>query len=139
MQLAAAAMSCGIMKGSFNEAVSYCAERDQGGRKIGEWSEMQMLLSDMAIKVKVAEMLISRACLAVETREEGWETAISAASLHIQSAATALAADGIQALGGVGYMKDFGQEKRFRDAGQVQAFLGLEPMKRLRFIRSITR
>jgi len=139
MQLAAAAMSCGIMKGSFNEAFSYCAEREQGGRKIKDWSEIQMLLSDMAVKVKVADMLISRACQALETGEEDWQTAISAASLHIQSAATALVTDGIQALGGVGYMKDFGQEKRFRDAGQVQAFLGLEPMKRLRFINHINR
>ena len=139
MQLAAAAMSCGIMKGSFDEAVSYCAERDQGGRKIKDWSEMQMLLSDMAVKVTVAEMLVSRACQAVANQDQGWETCITAASLQIQSAATTLVTDGIQALGGVGYMKDFGQEKRFRDAGQIQAFLGLEPMKRIRFIKNMNR
>jgi len=136
MKLAAAAMSCGIMKGSFDEAMSYCSEREQGGRKIGDWSEMQMLLSDMAVKVTVADMLVTRACQAVESREKGWENAVSAASLHIQSATAVLVTDGIQALGGVGYMKDFGQEKRFRDAGQVQAFLGLEPMKRIRLIKS---
>jgi alkylation response protein AidB-like acyl-CoA dehydrogenase len=136
MQLAAAAMSCGIMQGSFDEAMAYCAEREQGGRKTRDWSEMQMLLSDMAVKVTVADMLVSRACQAVENQEKGWENFISAASLHIQSAATALVTDGIQALGGVGYMKDFGQEKRFRDAGQVQAFLGMEPMKRIRFIEN---
>ena len=136
MQLAAAAMSCGIMKGSFDEAMAYCAERDQGGRKIHSWSEMQMLLADMALKVAVADILVSHACQAVDNQDPDWENKAGAASLHIQSAATTLVSEGIQALGGVGYMKDFGQEKRFRDAGQVQAFLGLEPIKRIRFIKN---
>ena len=137
LQIAAAAMSGGVMKGSLKEAIAYCKERQQGGRKIKDWSAMQMLLADMAIQVQVADMLISRACQAVENKEKGWENCVHAASLHIQSAATQLTTDGIQALGGVGYMKDFGQEKRFRDAGQIQAFLGLAPMKKIRFIKRI--
>ena len=34
-------------------------------------------------------------------------------------------------------MKDFGQEKRFRDAGHIQALLGYLPMKKLSFIRQL--
>lgn len=137
LQLAAAAMSCGIMKGSFNEAISYSKSRVQGGRKLTDWSEMQMMLSDMAIKMNVADILISRACEAVDNKEKNWDMYVQAASLHIQSSATELTTDGIQALGGVGYMKDFGQEKRFRDAGQVQCFLGMTPMKKIRFLKQI--
>ncbi len=137
MQLAAAAMSAGIMKGSFNEAVGYCRQRNQGGRKIMDWSEMQMLLSNMAIQMHVADMLVSRACQAVKDNEKNWPVKVRAAALHVLSTATTLATDGIQAMGGVGYMKDFGQEKRFRDAGQIQAFLGNFPMKKIRLIKEL--
>ncbi len=96
-----------------------------------------MLLSDMAIKTQVADMLISQACQAAKNEEKGWKIRAQAASLHIQDAAASLVSDGIQALGGVGYMKDFGQEKRFRDAGQINAFLGLAPMKKLSLVRQL--
>jgi alkylation response protein AidB-like acyl-CoA dehydrogenase len=44
--------------------------------------------------------------------------------------------DGIQVLGGVGYMKDFGQEKRFRDARHIQLLLGSAPMKKIRYMET---
>jgi len=137
MQLAAAAMSCGIMKGSFNEAMGYCRQRSQGGKKLKDWSEIQMLLANMAIQMQVADLLISRACQVLTDEEKNWQIKIQAAALHVQALATALATDGIQAMGGVGYMKDFGQEKRFRDAGQIQAFLGNFPMKKINLIKHI--
>ena len=45
--------------------------------------------------------------------------------------------DGIQLLGGYGYMKDYGQEKRFRDAKQIQVLMGLNPMLRLKYVKRI--
>jgi len=137
LQVAAAAMSAGIMKGSFREALDYSKTRPQGGKKIVNWSALQMILADMAVKINIADMSVSRACQSIEAKEPGWAEASHAAGIHVQAAACDLTSDGIQALGGVGYMKDFGQEKRFRDAKQVQALLGLAPMKKIRFIRRI--
>ncbi|MBI5896521.1 MAG: acyl-CoA dehydrogenase, partial [Desulfobacterales bacterium] len=45
--------------------------------------------------------------------------------------------DGIQVMGGVGYMKDFGQEKRFRDAKHTQALLGIAPAKKIKFMNEM--
>jgi len=137
MQVATAAMSAGIMKGSFKEALSYSKRRIQGGQRIVNWSEMQMMLADMAVKIKIADMCISGSCQAITGNERGWVESAAAAAIHVQTSACDLTTDGIQALGGVGYMKDFGQEKRFRDAQQIQALLGLAPMKKLRYIRRI--
>lgn len=134
MHVAAAAMSLGIMKGSFREAFEYSKKRIQGGQAIIHWSELKMILSNMAIQVKVADMLVARACSALDSQETGWTDSARATALHVQSLACNLTTDGVQALGGVGYMKDFGQEKRFRDAKQIQALLGASPVKRLRFI-----
>lgn len=34
-------------------------------------------------------------------------------------------------------MKDYGQEKRFRDARQVQTLLGMAPMKKLKYVEQV--
>lgn len=135
MSVAAAAMSAGIMKGACDEALAYSRGRFQGGRAIINWSEIQMILSDMIIKNTNARMLISRAGQAVDAKENGWEDSARSAAAYIQDAACDLTTWGIQVLGGVGYMKDFGQEKRFRDAQHLQALLGLAPLKKLAVIQ----
>ncbi|MFZ3055931.1 MAG: acyl-CoA dehydrogenase family protein, partial [Smithella sp.] len=63
---AVAAIQCGIMKGSFQEALAYSQERLQGGWEIINWSGLRMLLAEMAVQAKVAEMVVSEAALAVE-------------------------------------------------------------------------
>ena len=66
MHAAAAAMNAGIMKGSFNEALAYAKERFQGGCEIINWSEVSMMLANMAIKANVADMCVAQACQAIE-------------------------------------------------------------------------
>jgi alkylation response protein AidB-like acyl-CoA dehydrogenase len=137
LSVAAAAMSAGVMKGSFQEAFDYAKARQQGGREIIGWSEVRMMLANMAVHLKNAEMIVAWAGHAVDTGEPGWQAASRAAAIHVQSVTCDVATDGIQVMGGVGYMKDFGQEKRFRDAKHLQALLGMVPMKRLRFIEEM--
>lgn len=137
MHSAVAAIQCGIMKGSFNEALDYSQQRCQGGKEIINWSGLRMILGQMAVQVKIAEMVVSEAAMAVENQENQWNLYTRAAALHLSELACKLTTDGIQCLGGNGYMKDYGQEKRFRDAKHVQAFLGLAPMKKLSIIKDM--
>lgn len=135
--IAAAAMSAGVMKGAFKEALEYARGRFQGGRKIIQWSEVKMMLADMAVQIENADMILASACQAVDAGRSGWERKSRAAALHIQKTACEAATDGVQVMGGVGYMKDYGQEKRMRDARQLQSLLGLAPLKRIRFIEKM--
>jgi alkylation response protein AidB-like acyl-CoA dehydrogenase len=139
MHAAAAAIECGIMKGSFQEALAYSQERYQGGWEIINWSGLRMILAEMAVQVKIAEMAMTGAALAVEQQEPGWPVYARAAALYLAELACKLTTDGIQVLGGNGYMKDYGQEKRFRDAKQVQSLLGLAPMRKLGLITKIVK
>lgn len=132
MHLAAAAMSAGVMKGSFREAREYARQRLQGGRRIVDWTEVRMILTDMAVKVQIADMVVDRACQILESQVPGWAQCTLAAALHVQEMACDLTAEGIQILGGAGYMEDFGQEKRFRDAQQMRSLLGSAPVRKLR-------
>jgi alkylation response protein AidB-like acyl-CoA dehydrogenase len=130
-------MNAGIMRGSFNEAMAYAKERFQGGCEIINWSEVSMLLAGMAIKVNVAEMCVAQSCQAIDLGGEDWGPSVTAAAIHIHELACEAVTDGIQVLGGNGYMKDYGQEKRYRDARQVQALLGIAPLKKIGIIRQI--
>lgn len=135
----AASMFAGLMEGAAKEALDYAKKREQGGRKIISWSEMQMLLSGLAHKAHVAAILARAACVAVD--EGAKDAARTGLAAFLQTSADACDAttDGIQALGGVGYMKDFGQEKRFRDAKHLQALWGIYPLKRIRYLKMATR
>ena len=137
LSVAAAAMSAGAMQGSFTDALDYCRQRMQGGREIVNWSEVRMLLSSMAVAGKVADMLVERAAQAVDREEAGWQLASRATALQVQGMATQETSNGIQLFGGYGYMKDYGQEKRFRDAQQIQVLMGITPVLRLKYIRRI--
>ena len=137
MSVPAAAISAGIMKGSFDEALAYAKEREQGGRKLTGWSDMQKMLADMRVHMEIAGMVVAEAGRSVDAKEKGWQQKALAAAIHIQESAVQASTDGVQALGGVGYMQDFGQEKRFRDAKHIQACFGLTPLKRIKLLEQI--
>ncbi len=134
MHVAAAATNAGIMRGSLKEAIEYTKERMQGGRPVINWSEVRMLLSNMAIKSKAAELCVTQTCKAIDENLKDWGWISIASALHVHDLACEVVTDGVQLLGGYGYMKDYGQEKRYRDARQVQALLGMVPLKKLALI-----
>ena len=137
LHAAAAAMNAGIMRGSFNEAFAYAKERFQGGCEIINWSEVSMILANMLVKADVADLCVAQACQSLEQGSGQWDRHGIAAALHIHELACDVVTDGIQVLGGNGYMKDYGQEKRYRDAHQVQSLLGVAPMKKIAMIREL--
>ena len=137
LSVASAAMAAAVMRGSFDVALNYAKQRTQGGREIRNWSEVRMMLSIMAINLKCADLAILSACSMVDEQESGWQLASRAVDLVVREMACDVASDGIQVLGGNGYMHEYGQEKSFRDAWQIQALLGLAPMRKLAYIERI--
>ncbi len=137
MIVCAAGMSLGTMKGSLQEAMEYSHQRKQGGRLISEWSEVRSILSSMVVSTHTAELALKQAAMMVEKELPGWQTSARAVAAHIQDVACQVTTDGIQVLGGYGYMTDYGQEKRFRDATHLQSLFGLSKMKRMDCLKSL--
>ncbi|HOM28644.1 MAG TPA: acyl-CoA dehydrogenase family protein [Deltaproteobacteria bacterium] len=132
--VASAAISAGIMRGSYECALAYAVQRRQGGREIARWSEVTMMLADMLIAVRSSGLALAQASrLALDGDASSMEYAASAA-LTVHSLACGVVSDGIQVLGGYGYMKDYGQEKRYRDAHQASAVFGSHPLKKLSLV-----
>lgn len=125
MAMAAAGISVGIMNGSLKSALEYTNQRQQGGRLIKEWPEVQAILGNMDAQVRSAESALHHLCGISNTKDPDFRRSACAASLHLGQMACHVTADGVQLLGGYGYMKDFGQEKRMRDAVQTSMLLGL--------------
>jgi len=137
MLAAAASISLGIMRGSFEYALSYSNEREQGGWPIVNWSMIKTILADMAVQTRIGDMAVSGACNAMESKLAGWEIFVKTAALHVQDAACQVTTEGIQVLGGYGYMKDYGQEKRFRDAQQMKTLLGMAPLRKVELLDQV--
>lgn len=137
MSLCAAAMSLGLMKGSLKEALEYAADRYQGGRQIIDWGQVRMMLADMAVLARIGESCLSAACRELDDAASGWEKTAMATAIHLGELANRATTDGVQLLGGNGYMKDYGQEQRMRDARQVQSLLGNALFRKVDFIGQI--
>lgn len=137
MSVPAAALSLGIMQGCFNEALDYAGQRWQGGRNIVEWSGVRMKLAEIAIQIDVAKSCLSGIRSAYNAGSSDANHPAVAAAIHISGLACGATSEGVQLLGGNGYMKDYGQEKRMRDAWQARSLLGMSSLKKMKYIERI--
>lgn len=132
---AAAAVAGGLMQGSMKEALSYCKKRRQGGRRIIDWSELRLILSDMLLAANTGRILLENAFRAVDAHSTKWAEDALTASVYVLETACGQTSDGIQALGGYGYTKHSFQERRFRDAQHLRSVFGSAVLRRLSFAR----
>ena len=135
MLVAAAAVSCGLMQGSLKEALQYSKKRKQGGRRILDWSELRLILADMALSAKTADILLTQALRSADAGDAKWAEDAYTAAIYILEAACELTSNGIQVLGGYGYTKHHFQERRFRDAQHMLSVFGSAIPRRLNYVK----
>lgn len=122
-----ASLCAGIGSGSLKAASAYLAERRQGGHRLLEYSHLRRMIAGMASRCEVA-----RSAAAQITRSGGCLTPAALALFITAREGVARATqDGVQLLGGYGYMEDYGQERRMRDAKQAQLMLGRDALREL--------
>ncbi|MGQ9572810.1 MAG: acyl-CoA dehydrogenase family protein [Dehalococcoidia bacterium] len=110
------AIFTGVARAAFEEALTYCKERIQGGKPICEHQVVQMKLFDMFIKVETSRA-ISRAAMIYNATTIPPATHYSIVSkVYCTTAAFEVASEAIQLFGGMGLSKEMLIEKIFRDA-----------------------
>lgn len=134
---AAASICLGVMEGTWKEALDYARLRFQGGREIINWSEVRMILSSMAVACRTVRMLVNQAAREVLEGKDGFESSSRVCLLVAQDLIRQVTSDGVQVLGGIGYMRDRGQEKRFRDGHHLLSLFGSHPLRRLELLHRI--
>lgn len=119
LRAAVAALCGGIVGSSARAALAYARERYQGGCYIVDHPEVRRMLSELMADRDLC--LDAARALSSATLPEPQATHLF---LRAKEAAARATSDGVQLLGGYGYMEDYGQERRMRDAKQAQCLLG---------------
>ncbi|MEX2016577.1 MAG: acyl-CoA dehydrogenase family protein [Candidatus Hydrogenedentales bacterium] len=110
-----ATMALGQAAGALQETVQYVQERVQFGKPIVEFQAVQLKLAEMAMRVEAARLLIHRAAVNAEAGLPSlYESSV--AKCFANEICREVTGAAVQLLGGYGYSKEFGMERRMRDA-----------------------
>ena len=131
-----AAFSIGIAQGAFEAALSYAKGRKQFSQAIAEFQGIQFKLSEMAVKIDAARLLMLRAAALRDAgREHKTESAM--AKLFASEMAVEVALEAIQIHGGYGYVKDYPVERALRDSKLGTIGEGTSEVQKLVIARSL--
>lgn len=111
-----AGVAIGLGRAALEYASDYAKERVAFGRPIGAFQGISFKIADRATDIDAARLYLWKAAWAVDSeRDDADRFVMSACSEAIKAAVTA-GDDGVQVLGGHGYMKDHPEEMWYRDA-----------------------
>ncbi len=110
-----ATMALGQASGALEQVLDYVQTRKQFGKPIVDFQAVQLRLAEMQMKVEAARLLIHRvACNA----EQGLPSVLdsSVAKCFANEIAREVAGSAVQLMGAYGYSREYGMERRLRDA-----------------------
>jgi alkylation response protein AidB-like acyl-CoA dehydrogenase len=106
------ALVLGTAIGAYDAALEHVRMREQFGRALVDFQAVQLKLADMAIQIQAARLMLYNALSA----GDGWPDAMESSMVKVfgNEAAKSVADTAIQLMGGAGYLKDSGVERRYR-------------------------
>ena len=135
-RIAVAALSVGLAQGCIDECLTYMAEREVSGRKIGEYQALQFKVADMEARVHSARLTWYDAAMRLVTgRPFKKEAAI--AKLVASDAAMLNAREATQIFGGHGFMNTTPVGRFYRDAKILEIGEGTSEIQRMIIARQL--
>ena len=125
-----AAGPLGIMQACMDVALPYVHERKQFGKAIGEFQLVQGKLADMYASLSACRAYTYAVAKACDTGRVTRKDA-AAVILYTAEAATKMALDAIQLLGGNGYINDYPTGRLLRDAKLYEIGAGTSEIRRM--------
>lgn len=120
----------GIMQACMDIVIPYIHERKQFGQSIGEFQLIQGKVADMYTRLNACRAYlyaVSKACDRGQTSRKDAAGVI----LYCAETATQTALDGIQILGGNGYINDYATGRLLRDAKLYEIGAGTSEIRRM--------
>jgi alkylation response protein AidB-like acyl-CoA dehydrogenase len=133
---AVGAMSVGIARGAFEDALEYAKKRQQFGKPIGKFQAIQWMLTDMATEIDAARLLVYRAAY-LEDLNMKFTKEASMAKLFASEIAMRTAVKAIQIYGGNGYLKEYPLERYYRDVKLCTIGEGTSEVQRMVIARQL--
>ncbi|OBI76310.1 acyl-CoA dehydrogenase family protein [Mycobacterium asiaticum] len=132
------AMAVGVARAAYEYALDYACQREQFGRKIGEFQAVAFKLADMKSRIDAARLLVWRAGWMANNNQNFDSAEGSMAKLVASETAVYVTDEAIQILGGNGYTRDYPVERMHRDAKIFTIFEGTSEIQRLVISRALT-
>ena len=131
-----AAQAVGIAAGAYERAVAYARERKAFGVPIGEHQMVQWMLADMTTAIDGARLLTLRAATLKDAGRPFTREA-AMAKLFAAEMAMKVTTDAVQVHGGYGFIKDYEDERYFRDAKITAIYEGTSQIQKLVIARHL--
>ena len=125
-----AAGPVGIMAAAMDIVVPYIHEREQFGQPIGTFQLMQGKIADMYTTMNACRAYVYAVAAACD-RGETTRKDSAGCILYSAEKATQVALEAIQALGGNGYINDYGAARLVRDAKLYEIGAGTSEIRRM--------
>ena len=110
-----AARGVGVARAAFEKSMAYAQKRHTFGVPIAQHQAIQIKLADMYTKIEASRLLVEQAS-AKKDAGERCDLEAGAAKLFASETAMEVALEALRVHGGVGYIKEGGVERYFRDA-----------------------
>jgi alkylation response protein AidB-like acyl-CoA dehydrogenase len=117
-------MAVGVAKASLDYAIDYAKERDAFGQKIAQKQAIAFMLAEMAIEVDASRLLNWEAAWKIEQDGDAARE-VSIAHRYAADATMGVTDNGIQVLGGHGFIRDHPVELWARNARGFAIFEGI--------------
>lgn len=106
------ALVLGTAIGAYDSALEHVRMREQFGRALVDFQAVQLKLADMAIQIQAARLMLYHALSA----GDGWPDAMESSMVKVfgNETAKSVSDTAIQLMGGAGYLRESGVERRYR-------------------------
>lgn len=129
-RIGVAAQALGIAQGAFDEALSYVKEREQFGKPIAAFQYTQFKLADLQTQIDAARLMVYCAATA-KSNHAPYGNLAAKAKLYASKTAVDVTREAVQMLGGYGYCREYGIERKYRDAKITEIYEGTSEIMRL--------
>jgi butyryl-CoA dehydrogenase len=129
-RISVAALSVGLARGAYDEALKYAKERTAFGRSISKFQAIQFKLVDMLTQIEHAELMVLRAAW---EKDQGRDFAQSAsyAKLFAAELSHRVVNEAVQIHGGYGFMDEYPVSRMYRDQKINEIGEGTNEVQRL--------
>jgi len=125
-----AASAVGGAQAALDHSKKYAKERLQFDTPIANHQAIQMMISDMEIKIEASRLLVQKSALLLDQGQKNTKFASMAKAMAADTCME-VATNAVQIFGGYGYSVEYPVEKIMRDAKLIQIYEGTSQIQRL--------